>query len=115
MDPATAEKARAILEKVKDQLRMRYGGLGFRDLVGAFDIADREGKDDDLLDPEEFGILLRNAGVFLGKAEEQILRRLFDMNNDGVVSLNEFLFTLRGGLTPRQERIVEQAFRKLDR
>ena len=39
----------------------------------------------------------------------------FDMNKDGTIQYDEFLRIIRGDLSPNRLRLVEDAFKKLDK
>ena len=53
----------------------------------------------------------------LGVTDMQIrhLFNLFDANDDGAISYEEFLVGLRGELNERRRAMVEMAFRRLDK
>jgi Ca2+-binding EF-hand superfamily protein len=53
----------------------------------------------------------------IGIAEEYIptIFNAFDLNNDGTLSIDEFVIAIRGVMNEKRTQIVTQAYRKLDK
>jgi len=49
------------------------------------------------------------------KEDIRVLFDSFDENNDGTISYEEFLHVMRGPLNAFRIKLIDQAFRKLDR
>ncbi|KAJ9449847.1 Crustacean calcium-binding protein 23 [Diplonema papillatum] len=109
--PQTVKNAKPVVERVK-QACLRRGGNGFRGLSKAFRIMDDNHNTS--LSPAEFEEGLMNYGIVLKKDEVEKLVAAFDANDDGYVSLTEFLVAVRGGMNEIRTNAVRLAFDKLD-
>ena len=67
------------------------------------------------LDWNEFIKACHDFRVTLPDADLKTLFGAFDINKDGSVSYDEFLRAVRGPMSPMREKIVREAFSKLDR
>eukprot|EP00760_Papus_ankaliazontas_P040136 PhM_4_TR9953/c0_g2_i1/m.9406 len=104
--------AAPLIEKIKS-LCLRRGVNGLRGLTRTFRIFDGDGNLK--LDHEELRTGLGDYGIDLSADEIALLIRAFDQDGDGMINVNEFVGTLRGGLNERRRDIVLRAFRKFDR
>ena len=66
------------------------------------------------LDKDEFKYGLQDWGVKISNSERDILMKWMDKNSDGVISFDEFLIALKGGLSETRMGVVKQAFDKFD-
>ena len=85
----------------------------FRGLRKAFQIMD-DGRDLKL-DREDLKWGLYDIGVSLDDDQFDSLMNIFDKNRDGLVSLTEFLTTIRGEMNDGRLRLVRMAFDLLDK
>eukprot|EP01062_Namystynia_karyoxenos_P059235 TRINITY_DN50683_c0_g1_i1.p1 TRINITY_DN50683_c0_g1~~TRINITY_DN50683_c0_g1_i1.p1 ORF type:complete len:352 (+),score=129.41 TRINITY_DN50683_c0_g1_i1:88-1056(+) len=106
------KQGQCVVEKVKAACARR-GANGIRGLQRCFRIMDDNHSL--TLSPEELASGLMDYGIVLSKQEQKQLAAAFDRNGDGLVSINEFLATVRGGLKGRRLEVVREAFAKFDR
>jgi len=67
------------------------------------------------LDIAEFAKGVYESKLDLTDLDIKTLFRAFDRNNDGSISYDEFLRTVKGDMNQRRQELVMQAFAKLDR
>ena len=101
----------AVLEKVKTSLNAR-GVRTIRGMGRSFRIVDNNG--DRKIDKQEFYWGLKDLGADVSKREALILLDHLDLNKDGVVSYDEFLYGIRGMPNATRQDIINAAFRKFD-
>ena len=102
----------ALLSTVRNLILKRTKG-SFRGLRKAFQIMD-DGRDLKL-DREDLKWGLYDIGISLEDDQFNALMDLFDRNKDGLVSLTEFLTTIRGDMNATRMQFVELAFGLLDK
>ena len=78
----------------------------------SFRIFDDNG--DRKIDMQEFYWGLKDLGAQISKREAATLLDHLDLNKDGVVSFDEFLYGLRGAPNADRQAIIDQAFEKFD-
>jgi len=78
----------------------------------SFRIVDNNG--DRKIDKQEFYWGLKDLGADVSKREALILLDHLDLNKDGVVSYDEFLYGIRGMPNATRQDIINAAFRKFD-
>mmetsp|Transcript_15173 Transcript_15173/g.20595 ORF Transcript_15173/g.20595 Transcript_15173/m.20595 type:complete len:194 (+) Transcript_15173:959-1540(+) len=100
-----------ILEKVRASLNAR-GVRTIRGMGRSFRIIDDNG--DRKIDMQEFYWGLKDLGAEVTKREAQLLLDHLDLNKDGVVSYDEFLFGIRGAPNETRMAIIDAAFAKFD-
>ena len=102
-----------VVNKVRKSLLARIGSGGLKEIVSQFRALDtnRNGQ----LDAKEFEVGLQKMGVKVTAFEARYLVMAFDSNNNGGVSLDEFVRALRGNLNKRRLDVVVRAFAKFDR
>ncbi len=103
----------SLMDRMRKQLRKR-GARGIHGLATIFrrmDSYDRNRQ----LDKQEFVEGLRDFGLQVTKKEAMQLMKAYDRNNDGVISYDEFLRGMRGALNSRRAKMVQKAFKKLDK
>ena len=101
----------AVLEKVKASLNAR-GVRTIRGMGRSFRIMDDNG--DRKIDKQEFYWGLKDLGAEVTMRESQILLEQLDLNRDGVVSYDEFLYGIRGAPNDTRQAIIDQCFDKFD-
>ena len=67
------------------------------------------------LEPNEFSKALRDYRVKLTEAEGEQLFNIFDINQDGNISYDEFLRGVIGEMNAPRKALVKRAFEKLDK
>lgn len=105
-------QARLVINQFKDRIASR-GAKGLIGLKKQFAIMDADGSGQ--LSLGEFQTVLDNfrvPGMCASDAER--LFGVFDASGDGQISFDEFLTALCGELGPVRERLVNEAFDKLD-
>jgi Ca2+-binding EF-hand superfamily protein len=103
----------SALQKVKAKILERGGANGFRGLVKTLRLMDDDNSRG--LNRREFKDGMETYGVFLTTLELDSVFSAFDRNGDGVVSIAEFLRTLRGSMAPRRAALVREAFKCIDK
>lgn len=63
----------------------------------------------------EFGKACRDFKTGISEENVPILFNMFDINRDGVLSIDEFIMAVRGDMNEKRVAIVEQAFRVIDK
>ena len=58
---------------------------------------------------------LKENGHVLSPSEFERIFKYFDRNNDGKVDYDEFLRGIRGDLSDRRKRMIQLAYKKLDK
>lgn len=99
-----------IFKRVKSTLISGSGMEGLKTTVKVFRQFDSN--NDNELDPSEWRAGLAKLGVKLTDAEANYLFIAFDVNKDGLISIDEFVRNLIGQLNPRRTRVVDKAFQK---
>merc|ERR1711998_265100 len=102
----------ALLATVRKMIMERTKG-SFRGLRKAFQIMD-DGRDLKL-DREDLKWGLYDIGISLHDDQFDSLMGMFDRNKDGLISLTEFLTTIRGEMNNRRLSFVKTAFGLLDK
>ena len=111
--PKRLTRPKDILEKCRETVRSRNSShYGIREIGRAFRILDDSGNGS--LDRKELRGGLEDFGVFLDDMQFNALFSLFDRNNDGAVSIDEFLVALRGPLSKRRLKFILMAYNILD-
>ncbi|OXA46942.1 calcyphosin-like protein [Folsomia candida] len=64
---------------------------------------------------EEFSEGMNDTGMKMNAQEKKKLFDIFDRDQSGSISINEFLLTLRPPLNSNRRKMIELAFRKLDK
>ena len=100
-----------VLEKVRASLNAR-GVRTIRGMGRSFRIFDDNG--DRKIDMQEFYWGMKDLGADISKREAQVLLDHLDLNKDGVVSYDEFLYGIRGAPNATRQEIIDQAFAKFD-
>jgi len=98
--------------KVKRALLKKGGTAGLKDAVQWFREADSN--DDNELSPSEWLLALKKMGIKLSEQEAKYLFIAFDKNQDGMISLDEFIRNLIGQMNSRRTRVVLAAFKKFE-
>lgn len=91
-------------------VRSSNGLRGLRILFKAMD-RNKNGS----VDPAEFKYAMRDFGLELSEIEVTQIVKYFDSNGDGKISFNEFLTAMRGNLSERRLRCVNNVFNKIDK
>jgi len=103
--------AQALLEKVREIVNKR-GEYGIRGLARSFQIMD-DGNDK-MLDRDDFKWGLYDYGVHLNDDQFTVLLDEFDKKDDGYISFDEFLTTIRGPMNDSRKVFVKMAYELLD-
>lgn len=110
-------RATTAIGKVREILTKRAGGVSSMKSLGLqFELLDEE-KTGALNRPElEMGLdkFMRGFGVHLSKVEIDELFKLFDTDNSGTITYDEFLRGIRGPMNPERVALVKLAFGQLD-
>lgn len=101
-----------LLDTVRKMIIERTKG-SFRGLRKAFQIMD-DGRDLKL-DREDLKWGLYDIGVSLDDDQFDSLMDLFDHNKDGLISLSEFVTTIRGKMSAMRMGFVQMAFNLMDK
>lgn len=101
-----------VFIKVKRALLKKGGAAGLKDAVEWFRQADTNA--DNELSPAEWLAALKKMGIKLSDQEAKYLFVAFDKNQDGMVSLDEFIRNLIGQLNSRRTRVVLAAFQRFE-
>jgi len=111
--PYQPEKRADVLSRVKAKIIERAGGTGFRGLVRSLRIMDDDGNTK--LTRRELKDGMQTYGVHLSSGELDVVFHAFDRNGDGVITITEFLRTIRGDMNERRKKMVLMAYERLDK
>lgn len=67
------------------------------------------------LDKYEFKKAIQDFKLEVPDEHINVVFSAFDLNRDGTIDYDEFLRIIRGDLTPQRLKLVQLAFKKLDR
>jgi len=110
-------RATTAIGKVREILTKRSGGVSSLKSLGLqFRLLDTDASNSLTRSELEMGLdkFMRGFGVHLHKAEIDELFKLFDVDNSGSVSYDEFLKGIRGTMGPERVALVKLAFGQLD-
>lgn len=110
-------RATTAIGKVREILTKRSGGVSSLKSLGLqFRLLDSDNSGGLVKSELEMGLdkFMRGFGVHLSKAEIDELFKLFDVDNSGTVSYDEFLKGIRGTMGPARVEMVKLAFQQLD-
>jgi Ca2+-binding EF-hand superfamily protein len=110
--PISHDQVNTLVEAFRKKIVQR-GARGIVGLQRIFKIMDDDGSKS--LNRMEFDKACRDFKVDITTQDLGVLFQAFDLNRDGTVQYDEFLRMIRGDLTPFRLRMVEAAFKKLDR
>jgi len=97
---------------LKDKLATR-GARGVIGLQRQFKIMDDDNSK--ALNEYEFCKALSEYGLGFSKPQQKALFNYFDVDSSGSISYDEFIRAVRGAMNPSRQKIVMQAFKKLDK
>lgn len=106
----TREAPHAVLDKIRSVLREK-GIYGVRHLVTLFRKFDTN--KDARLDRHEVQWVLKQNGQNLSPSEFERVFKYFDKNNDGFISVTEFIAGIRGELSAARDAVVEDAWKRI--
>ena len=92
---------------------MSRGTKTIRGLGRVFRIIDDSGNRK--IDKQEFYFGLKDQGVDISKKEAEALLDFLDLNDDGLVNFDEFLYGIRGKPNQRRQAFIDKAFYKFDK
>jgi len=110
-------RATTAIGKVREILTKRSGGVSSLKSLGLqFRLLDSDNSGGLVKAELEMGLdkFMRGFGVHLSKAEIDELFKLFDVDNSGTVTYDEFLKGIRGTMGPARVEMVKLAFGQLD-
>jgi len=110
-------RATTAIGKVREILTKRAGGVSsLKSLSLQYKLLDDEkaGKVDRAELELGFEKFMRAFGVKLTKAELDEIFKLFDKNNDGSISYEEFIFCIRGAMNVSRVQMVKLAWAVID-
>jgi len=110
-------RATTAIGKVREILTKRSGGVSSLKSLGLqFRLLDNDGGGTLSRAELELGLdkFMRGFGVHLSKAEIDELFKLFDVDNSGTITYDEFLKGIRGTMGPERVALVKLAFQQLD-
>jgi Ca2+-binding EF-hand superfamily protein len=108
----SSSECREVIKQVRDLLLAR-GENGYRGLARVLRHIDGNGRRKLL--PRELADGLATYGVRLSSQEQGTIFKYFDTDNDGRISVTEFLVGLRPTVSPARLALVKLAFLRLDK
>eukprot|EP00672_Neobodo_designis_P024477 CAMPEP_0174832148 /NCGR_PEP_ID=MMETSP1114-20130205/3518_1 /TAXON_ID=312471 /ORGANISM="Neobodo designis, Strain CCAP 1951/1" /LENGTH=330 /DNA_ID=CAMNT_0016066003 /DNA_START=30 /DNA_END=1022 /DNA_ORIENTATION=+ len=110
---ASAAETEAM-SKIKSALLMRSGSApqAIKDLGKYFRQPNASGQR--LITDESFAAMCKDLQVKLSAAEARDLLSRYDVDGDGNVSYDEFVSTLRGGMSDARKQLIADTFAKID-
>jgi Ca2+-binding EF-hand superfamily protein len=105
----TADRITEFREKVLE----RGGCAGIHSLSRVFRLMDTD--DDRRISPEELQNGLAHYGMPMTAEEIQQLIAAFDKDKSGNIRLGEFLMAIRGTINQRRQKMIDMAFKVLDK
>ena len=101
-----------LIKLFRDKIKSR-GARGIIGLQRVFKIMDDDNSKS--LSFNEFSKAVRDFRIGIAESHLPSLFDHFDLNRDGTLNIDEFLFAIRGDLNERRLQIVKQAFARIDR
>lgn len=111
-------RATTAIGKVREILTKRAGGVSSLKSLGLqFKLLDNENTQALSRSELELGLdkFMRGFGVHLSKAEIDELFKLFDVDNSGTITYDEFLRGIRGAMAPARVELVKLAWGQIDK
>lgn len=109
---ASRDAPDALLALFRDKLKGR-GAKGLIGLQRLFKIMDDDGSQ--TLSLPEFSKACRDFRIGISDENVPILFSKFDVNNDGTISYDEFLYAVKDPMNDQRIALVEKAFRSIDK
>ena len=110
--PAASEECRSLCRRICEHLISQSGGEGNRALVLSLRTMDQDGNG--VLSQDELCSGFVKHGVNLNPEEWNIVRKYFDRNQDGKISIEEVCHTIRGDMGQWRTQLVKYAFAHVD-
>jgi len=101
------------MKEFRDKVLERGGSAGLHSLGRVFRLMDTD--DDRRISPEELQRGMAHYGVPMSADEVQQLIAALDRDNSGNVRLSEFLIAIRGAINQRRQKMIDMAFKVLDK
>jgi Ca2+-binding EF-hand superfamily protein len=113
-NPGGDPLSRSLIERVRGQIVARGGANGIRTIGRIFKQMDNNGSKS--LGYDEFRIGLGEMGVRdIPDVDFNKLCKIFDKNDDGQISFEEFLRACRGRMSAKRKQFIYYAFDLLDK
>lgn len=109
---AAAQGPEQLAESLKNKLASR-GSRGIIGLARQFKIMDDDNSK--TLNKAEFNKAMSDFGLGFTNAQMSTLFDYFDVDSNGTISYDEFIRAVRGPMNQSRQKIVLQAFKKLDK
>lgn len=100
------------MDKIRKKLIERKT-KGILEMGRSFDIADKDKSKQ--IDREEFFRILQLYQLNFNEEEQEIAFNAFNIDGQGGIRYEEFLRVVRGNLSPAREKLIMQAFGKMDK
>mmetsp|Transcript_30670 Transcript_30670/g.56045 ORF Transcript_30670/g.56045 Transcript_30670/m.56045 type:complete len:459 (+) Transcript_30670:57-1433(+) len=105
--------AGGLVDRFRSAVLHRGGCSGIHGIARLFRIMDDDGNRS--LSPAELQSGLADMGMKLSLKDAQLLLAAIDRHNIGAVTFNDFLASLRGPMSQQRQKLVDVAFRILDK
>jgi|UniRef100_A0A7S4GBD9 Ca2+-binding EF-hand superfamily protein len=115
-DPGTLRPRVPAVKTALEELHARFAGnltpRVIKKLGHAFDACDAAGNRK--ASPQELMQAFQNCGIECTQQDMDKLVRVLDVNDDGLLSYEEFMYICRGHMQDRRRQCVRQAYQKVD-
>eukprot|EP00668_Euglena_longa_P040837 GGOE01053753.1.p1 GENE.GGOE01053753.1~~GGOE01053753.1.p1 ORF type:complete len:563 (+),score=170.46 GGOE01053753.1:102-1790(+) len=110
--PAAGSEADELIRRIRELVTKKGGKGGVRGLTRVLRIMDDNGNK--MLDKYELQNGLQTYGLTLTSAEMDKVMAIMDADGSGQISVEEFLYVLRGPMPEKRLQLVQQAYMLLD-
>eukprot|EP00667_Euglena_gracilis_P006635 EG_transcript_6694 len=110
--PAAGSEADKLLQQIRELVTRKGGKAGVRGLTRVLRIMDDNGNR--MLDKYELQNGLQTYGLALSSTQMDKVMAIMDADGSGQVSVEEFLYVLRGPIPEHRLRLIQQAYMLLD-
>lgn len=101
------------IKRFREKVLITGGSAGIHSLGRVFRLMDTD--DNRRLGPEELSIGLERYGLPLSSSKIQQLIDALDKDKSGTIRFDEFLLAIRGTINQRRQKMIDMAFKVLDK
>jgi len=102
-----------LIADFRDKILERGGAAGIHSLGRIFRLMDTD--DNRRISADELQTGLEHYGLYIERPQIEMLLGALDKDNSGNLRVDEFLMAIRGGINQRREKMINMAFKVLDK